>query len=88
MISYRAIFACALVLTAHKANAAIVKDGIWTGKDWYNNTYKIGVQNGVPYSNDPITEHMLRAPLSLDSSIDAYLDMKNVQTVQSIFPAS
>ena len=24
-------------------------DGIWTGKDWTNDIYEIGVKNGLPY---------------------------------------
>lgn len=48
----------------------------------------MGVNNGIPYSDDALIHHTIRAPLSLDGSIDTYLNMKNVQLVQSIFPAS
>ena len=44
--------------------------------------------NGIPYSTDPDMQNVLTAPLSLDGPLDAYLDMKNVQLVQSIFPES
>lgn len=43
----------ALILFASQASAAIVDDGIWTGEDWYDDVNQIGVQNGVPYSDDP-----------------------------------
>jgi hypothetical protein len=29
-----------------------VDDGPWTGNDWYDEEQKIGIRNGVPYSND------------------------------------
>ena len=81
--------ALALALVAlETSRAAIVSDGPWTGKDWYNNNKQIGVKNGVPYSKDPAVQKVLTAPLSLDGPIDNYLNMKNVQLVQSILPAS
>ena len=88
MVKSRTLFNSALVLVAlETSRAAIVADGPWTGKDWYDSSYKMGVQNGVPYSNDPEMQNVLRAPLSLDTSIDNYLSMKNVQLVKDIFPA-
>ena len=45
--------AATLACLGHLASAAIVEDGIWTGNDWYDTLHKIGVSNGVPYSNDP-----------------------------------
>ena len=81
-------FVCALALIANEAQAAIVADGPWTGNDWYNNSAKIGVKNGIPYSKDQLTQHMLTAPLTLDGPINEYMSMKNVQLVNKIFPAS
>lgn len=52
------------------AHAAIVADGLWTGHDWYDSTNKIGVKNGVPYSDDSAKQRELTAPLSLDGSIN------------------
>ena len=46
------------------------------------------MDNGIPYSNEPLMQHYLRAPLSLDGPIDVYEDMKNVQLVKKIFPPS
>jgi len=37
------------------AQAAIKTTGLWTGEDWYNADVKIGVENGIPYSNDATT---------------------------------
>ena len=50
----RSLFSYVLVFTAQQASAAIVTDGLWTGNDWYDNANQLGVQNGVPYSNDSI----------------------------------
>ena len=36
------------------SEAAIAEDGLWTGNDWYDDKEKIGVRNGIPYSNDPL----------------------------------
>lgn len=70
------------------ANAAIKAEGPWTGKDWYDNTNKVGVSNGVPYSNDDIVNHRLVAPLSKDTDMADYMSMANAQRVASIFPES
>ena len=49
-------FSAKLVALATTAmvDAAIVEDGPWTGKDWYDESLQIGVVNGVPYSDDPV----------------------------------
>ena len=80
-------FSAKLVALATTAmvEAAIVEDGPWTGKDWYDESLQIGVANGVPYSNDPAVQHMLTAPLTVDGSIDdTYLESSNVQTIQAV----
>ena len=44
------------------------------------------MQNGVPYSNNPAVDRRLKAPLTIDGSIeDNYLTYANVQLVQSLF---
>ena len=48
----------------------------------------MGVRNGIPYSNDTLTHHMLTAPQTYDGPIKDYMKMKNVQLVNKIFPAS
>ena len=81
------IILCVLASLALKAEAAIKKDGLWTGKDWYNNAHKIGVKDGVPYSNDEAMNRFLKSPLSYDGPIrDDWMTLKNVQLVNSIFP--
>lgn len=75
-------------MTALTARAAIVSDGLWTGVDWYDNTTNIGVNNGIPYSNDPSVQRRLTAPLAYDGPVDTdYLERDNVQLVQSFFSA-
>lgn len=82
MMAYAA--ACSILLL--EARAAIVADGIWTGEDWYDTTTQIGVTNGVPYSDDPLVFRRIRAPITIDGSIDdIYMTLPNVERVQSIF---
>jgi len=46
----------------------------------------MGVRNGVPYSEDPVVNHRITAPMSVDGSIDEdYMDRENVQRIMSIF---
>ena len=67
------------LLTLENVSAAIVEDGIWTGNDWYDNETKIGVRNGVPYSNDWKVDRRIKAPLSIDGSVlENYLEKENV----------
>ena len=70
----------------HQANAAIVADGLWTNNDWYDDALKLGVSNGVPYSNDADMIRRLAAPLSIDGPVDSlYMDLENVQRIQRVF---
>jgi len=62
------ISAAALVM--NWANAAIQTDGLWTGNDWYNETFKMGVTNGVIYSNDAATNRRITSPISTDGDIN------------------
>ena len=81
-------YASAMALLSLSAEAAIVENGLWTGNDWYKDEYKIGVKNGVPYSNDPMVQRRLTAPLSFDGDIDdIYEDFPNVQRIKSLFSA-
>ena len=73
------ILTTALAYLSQRACAAIVEDGLWTGNDWYDSLHEIGVQNGVPYSNSPSVDRRIKAPLSIDGSIDdTYLTYANV----------
>lgn len=65
-----------------------MSDGPWTGIDWYDNTNKVGVSNGVPYSNDDLVNHRLVSPLSKDTDMADYMSMANAKLVASIFPES
>ena len=61
------------------ANAAIQSDGLWTGHDWYDSNYQIGVQNGVPYSNNPKVSRRIEAAKTFDGAIDdIYNTLTNV----------
>ena len=67
-------FASALVLTMlggeWAAKGAIVEDGIWTDNDWYDEEAKIGVRNGMPYSDDVKVSRRITAPLTKDGPVD------------------
>ena len=83
MMNQRYLLASAILALA---NAAIVENGLWTNHDWYDEVEKVGVQNGVPYSNDPAVNRRITSPLSIDGDItDIYLQQENVQRVQSFF---
>ena len=56
-----------------QVSALIATDGIWTGYDWYDSVRMIGVENGVPYSNDAAMSHLITAPKSRDSDMADYL---------------
>jgi hypothetical protein len=66
------------------ALAGIVEVGLWTGHDWYNEDFKIGVASGVPYSNDSPTHRMIHSPKPLGGTVSDYLSKTNVQRVMSI----
>merc|ERR1712176_996465 len=84
MKTYRQHFAVSALLIAC-AKCAIVQDGIWSGKEWYDVDHQIGVRNGKPYSNDADVQRRLTSPLSRDGNNDNYLDMANVWRVKSFF---
>ena len=69
----------ALALLTSFANAAIAENGLWTNNDWYDETMKIGVTNGVPYSNDAKVHRRITSPLTVDGFVDNdYLTRENV----------
>ena len=76
MMNQRYLLASAI---AALTNAAIVENGLWTDHDWYDEVEKVGVQNGVPYSNDSAVNRRITSPLSIDGDItDIYLQQENV----------
>ena len=69
----------ALALLTSFANAAIAENGLWTNNDWYDATMKVGVSNGVPYSNDTKVHRRITSPLTVDGFVaDDYLTRENV----------
>lgn len=68
------------------ANAAIAQNGLWTGNDWYDSALEVGVNNGVPFSNDASVNRRISAPLTVDGDVSQdYLTRVNVQRIVSIF---
>jgi hypothetical protein len=60
------------------SKARIVENGLWTGKDWYDPSSKIGVENGIPYSNDEDVDRFIEAPVALEGSVPDYETFSNV----------
>lgn len=78
-----------VALLAYRAEAAIAEDGLWTDQDWYDPVYKIGVTNGVPYSDDVATQRRITAPISVDGDVsENYMTSDNVVRIMSIFNES
>jgi hypothetical protein len=86
MLAKTMTYSSAIALLANYTAAAIAENGIWTDRDRYDEDYKVGVLNGVPYSNDPATQRRITAPKSYDGDVsDIYLQSANVQRIKSIF---
>lgn len=64
-----------------RIRAGIVADGLWTGADYYNDEYKIGVTNGVPYSNDQETTRRIESAMAVDGDALDYLEKDNVKRI-------
>jgi len=75
--------AALLGLVTH-VSAGITDDGLWdvNGGEWYDDTHKIGVMNGVPYSEDEHVNRRITSPVSVEGSVPDYMEATNVQRVQ------
>ena len=79
-----------LVLLA-SVQAAIVKDGLWTGKDWCEAT-TVGVcyENGVPTSKDEKVLQRITSPMPVDGHTNTkpsdWEDKPNVKMFQEFVP--
>lgn len=62
--------------------AKIVDDGLWTGNDWFDSASKIGVENGVPYSNDDDVLRRINAPITIDGEVTNWSSKENVERVR------
>ena len=71
----------ASVLLLGGINAKIVSDSPLWAQDWYDANTQIGVQNGVPYSQDPAVNRFITAPLTLEGDVPDYMTFENVQRV-------
>ena len=67
-----------------KTEAEIIKDGLWTGNDWYKDNIKLGVVNGVPYSNDPDTKRRITSAVAVDGDASDYKSKENVKRVMRV----
>jgi len=70
--------------------AAIVEDGPWTGHNHYKSDSKIGVNNGVPYSNNASESRRITAPLPIDGAPEhipgGWENAPNVQNIKEFIP--
>jgi chitodextrinase len=87
-----ALQAAALCLFTTAQADKIKENGIWTGSelDWYDTVNKIGVTNGVPYSNDDDMTRRIESPLPKDGDVSDYDNgtYANVERVKSVLPES
>jgi len=59
-------------------NAKIKENGLWTDNDWYDDVLKVGVKNGVPYSEDEAEMRRLDAPMATEGEVPDYMGFPNV----------
>ena len=59
---------------------------LWTGsgKDWYDNSAKIGVRNGVPYSKDDDMQRLIVAPIAVEGKVEDFMQKTNVKRVERV----
>ena len=74
------IMVASSAMLLNMAEAAIAKDGLWTGNDWYDDKTHIGVKNGIPYSKDVKKQHFLKAP----ETIDGWITEENYKTFDNV----
>ena len=77
MYTTSTLIASAILLMAGVESRIVTDSPLWA-TDWYDNQTKIGVRNGVPYSNDVAVERFIKAPLALEGAIPDYMDKENV----------
>ena len=67
-----------------KSNSKIVDDGLWTGHDYYMNDMKLGVKDGIPYSNDNETKRRINSSMAVDGDASDYKSKDNVKRVMRV----
>jgi len=67
-----------------QVRAGIKKDGLWTGYDYYDDNYNLGVKNGVPYSKDAKMTRLISAATTVEGDALDYREKENVKRVMSI----
>ena len=81
---YSLIQVGALAMLSNFASAAIKTNGLWTGHPFYDLDNNYGVKNGVPYSDDDDVDRRMKAPVTVDGSVDdTYLTSANVKLIKS-----
>jgi len=73
----------ALALMSH-VRAGIQTDGIWTGVDYYKESAKIGIKNGVPYSKDSDMTRRINSAMTVDGNAEDYRSKENVKRVMRL----
>lgn len=62
-----------------------IKDGVWTGHDWYDEDQGVGVKNGVPYGLDPEAERRIESARLQTGPGVANEDKYNVRRIMEVF---
>ena len=78
------LFASALLMLGGIQSKIITDSPLWD-LDWYDQTTKIGVKKGVPYSEDPAVNRFITAPLTLEGDVPNYMTFENVKRAQRVF---
>ena len=72
MMSTKNIALAALFGTFSLSEANIKSSGLWDGVDFYDTTAKIGVKNGIPYSNDSTRKGRIAAATAKEGDVSSY----------------
>jgi hypothetical protein len=71
-----------------QTNARIKNSGIWDNNDWYDDDVEIGVEDGIPYSDDLDVSRRIESAMATEGAVLNYMEFDNVQKVARILPES
>jgi hypothetical protein len=79
-------FALAMLASTFTVKASIVEEGPWTDRDWSeSNTTGYKYVNGIPTSDDALTNRRIQAPLALaENELSDWDTKENVIKVAEI----
>jgi len=84
MIQNKSLLTSALLMLGSTYSKIIENSPLWD-LDWYDETTKIGIKNGKPYSEDAAVQRFITAPVTLEGDVPEYMTFENVKRVQRVF---